>query len=110
MEPSIQPASADSSATTRPWLRIRHRVTSWDAWKAAFDADPIGRERAGVVCYQILRGTDDPSDVMVDLELSTAAQANAFLHGLQGLWQGPGRSLVIDPHATMALIAERVEA
>ena len=28
-------------------LRIEHPVPDYDAWKAAFDSDPIGRERSG---------------------------------------------------------------
>ena len=58
-------------------LRIEHPVPDYAAWKAAFDSDPIGRERSGVRRYRILRAIDDPSHVMVDLESDSASEAEA---------------------------------
>jgi hypothetical protein len=34
-------------------LRINHPVADYDAWKVAFDRDPIGRERSSVRRYRI---------------------------------------------------------
>src|SRR5215204_2307779 len=56
-------------------LRIEHPVADYDAWKAAFDNDPIGRERSGVIRYRILRSTDDPSHVMIELEFDSLGEA-----------------------------------
>ncbi len=42
-------------------LRIEHPVPDYDAWKEAFDSDPIGREPSGVRRYRILRPNDDPN-------------------------------------------------
>ena len=56
-------------------LRIEHPLPNYDAWKAAFDSDPIGRERSGVRRYRILRATDDPNYVMIDLEFDSASEA-----------------------------------
>jgi hypothetical protein len=58
-------------------LRIEHPLPDYDAWKAAFDSDPIGRERSGVRRYRILRATDDPNYVMIDLEFDSASEAEA---------------------------------
>jgi hypothetical protein len=44
-----------------PILRIEHPVADFDAWKAAFDGDPLGREQSGVRRYRVLRSVDDPS-------------------------------------------------
>jgi hypothetical protein len=33
-------------------LRIEHPVSSYDDWKKAFDSDPIGRGKFGVVRYR----------------------------------------------------------
>jgi hypothetical protein len=49
-------------------LRIEHPVPDYDRWKAAFDSDPADRERSGVRRYRILRTTDDPNYVMIDLK------------------------------------------
>ena len=50
-------------------VRIEHTVLDYGRWKQAFDDDPIGRQRSGVRAYRILRGADDPNDVLIDLEL-----------------------------------------
>lgn len=68
-------------------LRIEHQVPDFEAWKAAFDGDPIGRERSGVRRYRILRATDDPSYVMIDLEFDSASEAEAAHAALRGLWE-----------------------
>ena len=58
-------------------LRIEHPVADYDAWKEAFDSDPIGRKRSGVRRYRIMRPTDDPSHVMIDLEFDSLGEAEA---------------------------------
>ena len=69
-----------------PILQIEHGVRDFDAWKRAFDGDPIGRERNGVRRYRIVRPTDDPNHVAVDLEFDTAHEAEAFRSSLVALW------------------------
>jgi hypothetical protein len=58
-------------------LRIEHPVADYDAWKAAFDSDPIGRERSSVRRYRVMRATDDASHVMIDLEFDSLGEAEA---------------------------------
>ncbi len=36
-------------------VQIEHPVPNFDAWKKAFDSDPVSRERSGVRRYQVLR-------------------------------------------------------
>ena len=67
-------------------LRIEHLVPDYDAWKEAFDSDPIGREHSGVRRYRILRPTDDPNYVMIDLEFDSASEAEAVHSALRELW------------------------
>ena len=71
-----------------PVVRIEHPVADYDAWKQAFDSDPIGREQIGVRRYRILRSTsgDGLAYVMVDLELDTDEQAAALRDALDELW------------------------
>jgi hypothetical protein len=66
-----------------PVLQIEHAVRDFDAWKAAFDSDPIGRESGGVRRYRILRPVDDPNYVVVDLEFDTSGEAEAFRASLR---------------------------
>ena len=69
-----------------PVLQIEHPVRDFDAWKAAFDSDPVGRERGGVRRYRILRPSDDPNYVLVELEFDGTGDAEAFRSALQALW------------------------
>jgi hypothetical protein len=56
-----------------PILQIEHRVRDFDAWKQAFDNDPVGREQKGVRRYRVLRSLDDPNYVVVDLEFDSSS-------------------------------------
>ena len=88
-------------------LRIQHPVLSFEAWKRAFDHDPMDRKGGGVRRHQVLRSASDPNFVMIDLEFDTALEAQTFLDRLNVLWRGPGRSVMLDPETW---ILERVEA
>jgi hypothetical protein len=85
-------------------LRIEHPVPDYDAWKQAFDSDPIGRERGGVRGYRVLRAADDPNYALIDLEFDDADTAEAFLVKLRELW---GRVDVMrDPTARIVEVVE----
>ena len=88
-------------------VRIEHRVPDYEAWKRAFDADPIGRERAGVRSYRVRRDADDPSLVFIDLELESAERAEAFVAAIRELWSRV--AVVRDPSARVAELVEHVE-
>ena len=70
-------------------LRIRHTVQDYDAWRRTFDSDPLDRKGSGVLRYRVLRSTDLPNDVMIDLEFATVAQARVMLDRLKELWTSP---------------------
>jgi hypothetical protein len=90
-----------------PILHIEHRVGDFEAWKrSAFDADPIGRAKAGVRRYRITRRADDPNYVIVDLEFDTRAEAEAMRGALVKLWQSP----LVEIEAPIVRILEVVEA
>lgn len=86
-------------------LRIEHQVTDFDAWKAAFDADPLDRVGRGVRRYRILRRADDPNHVMVDLDFDTVGEAEGLLAALRALW---GQVDVM--HDPSGLVVEEVES
>ena len=69
-----------------PTLRIEHPVPDFEAWKQAFDNDPLGREQSGVRRYRVFRSIDDPTYVMVDMEFDSVDQAQAMREALRGLW------------------------
>ncbi len=88
-------------------LRIEHPVHDYDAWKQAFDSDPVGRERSGVRSYQILRAIDDPGYVMIDLEFDTPGEAEALLAAMRIVWERVQGKVISSPQAR---IVEAVEA
>jgi hypothetical protein len=90
-------------------LRIEHPVRDFDEWKKAFDGDPVGRERSGVRRYRILRPADDANYVMIDLELDTAARAEALLAALRTLWGRVEGGIMVNPRARIAEAVETKE-
>jgi hypothetical protein len=90
-----------------PILQIEHPVRDFASWKAAFDADPVGRERGGVRGYRILRPVDDPGYVAVDLEFETVAEAESFLAALRELWRrAEAEGLMAGPQARIVEVVE----
>jgi hypothetical protein len=91
-------------------LRIEHAVPSFEGWKEAFDSDPVGRQRAGVRRYMILRPTDDDHYVMIDLEFDSEGEAEAMLANLRALWgrvegtvMSNGQARIVEPVEVMEL-------
>jgi hypothetical protein len=68
-------------------LVIQHRVADYQAWKKAFDSDPIGRARNGVTRHAIFRAADDPGHVVVNLEFTSRERAQDLLAALRVLWR-----------------------
>jgi hypothetical protein len=88
-------------------LRIQHAVPTYEAWKRAFDSDPVDRRGGGVRRYRVQRPVSDPKLVMIDLEFDTREQAESFVEKLRRLWSGPGKAVMIDPETW---ILETVES
>ena len=64
-------------------LQIEYPVPDYGAWKAAFDRDLLDREGSGVRRYRVLRPTEDPDYVVIDLEFENAGEAEAYLAALR---------------------------
>jgi len=88
-------------------LRIEHSVADFDAWKDAFELDPVGREQGGVRSYRVLRPIDDRKYVMIDLAFDGSGEAAAFLAKLRALWARVEGTLMEAPRAR---IVEEVES
>ena len=87
-------------------LRIEHPVADYAAWKQAFDADPVGRERLGVRSYRVMRPVDNERYVLVDLEFESSEEADGLLTAMRDVWSRVTGSLISDPRAR---IVENVE-
>jgi hypothetical protein len=98
-----------------PWrkkmvtLRIQHSVPAFDAWKRAFDADPVNRRGGGVRRYSIHRPVRDTNFVMIDLEFDTVVEADAFLEKLTRLWSGPAQAVMRNPQSWVVETIESTE-
>lgn len=91
-------------------VQIEHPISSWDAWKAAFDRDPIQREASGVRRYRIVRPVDDPNFVAVDLEFDDGPKAEAFRHALESMWRSPQAAALLGGASPRARVVETIES
>jgi hypothetical protein len=89
-------------------LQIEHGVRDYEAWKQAFDNDPVGRESGGVRRYRIMRPADEPNYVLIELEFDSAGEADAFRGKLRELWGRKGDELGLE--GPQARIVEAVES
>ena len=89
-----------------PILQIEHAVPDFEAWKKAFDGDPVGRKQGGVRRYRVLRPIDNSNYVIVDLEFDSSAKAEAFRSALRELWRRVEGRVAESPRAR---IVEAVE-
>jgi hypothetical protein len=87
-------------------LRIEHRVPNYAGWKQAFDSDPVDRKGSGVRRYTILRGLDDPNDVMIDLEFDSQSEADALLNAMRRVWERVEGTVMWNPQAWIVGVAE----
>lgn len=71
-------------------IGIEHAVADFDAWRAAFESDPLGRAKGGVRRYRVLRPIDDEHHVRIELEFAGREEAAAFRSALERMWSMPG--------------------
>ncbi len=90
-------------------LRIEHPVPDFDAWKEAFDSDPVGRKQSGMRSYRISRPTDDHTYVMIDLDFDGSSEAEAFLAKLRELWARVQGRIMESPRARIVEVVESNE-
>lgn len=80
-------------------LQIEHPIRDFDTWKGAFDRLSDFRQQSGVRRYQVLRPTDDPNYVIIELGFDSPSEAEAFLAALR-------RNVWSSQEAAPALIGE----
>ena len=67
-------------------LRIEHKIANFDAWKKAFNSDPINRKQSGVKQYRIYQPTDDIHFVIIELDFDNLQQAISAETALKGIF------------------------
>ncbi len=87
-------------------LRVEFEVPDYAEWKKAFDSDPAGRQKSGVLQYHLMRSIDDSKYVVIDFEFETAEKAKAFVAALRKVWETVGEKIIRNP---LTRIVESVE-
>ena len=78
-------------------VQIEHPVSHFNAWKQAFDNDPVGRERPGVRRYRVLRPIDNPNYAIIDLEFEHSSEAQTFLAAMREVWSHVVGTIIESP-------------
>jgi hypothetical protein len=61
------------------YVLVRSRVQNFETWKKAYDAHLSVRQEYGLSEEQLLRGAEDPNDVVLLFKASSLDRAKAFL-------------------------------
>ena len=60
------------------FMLFRHRVKDFTSWKAGYDAHQPKRAEAGLTEKYLLRGADDPNEVVGLFEAQDLSRAKVF--------------------------------
>jgi heme-degrading monooxygenase HmoA len=90
-------------------VQIEHPVPNFDAWKKAFDSDPVGRERSGVRRYKVLRPIDNQNYSMIDLEFDSSSEVEAFLAAMREVWSRVEGKIIESPRVRIVEVVESKE-
>jgi len=58
-----------------PYVLVVHKVQDYDRWRPYFDSDLANQRAAGLTVRHVLRGTDDPQEVVVLFEAEDLGRA-----------------------------------
>lgn len=90
-------------------VQIQHEVRDFEAWKRAFDQDPLRRGRGGVMRHVMYRATGKPSFVLVQLEFAKREDAEAYLMELERMLPSVDDAIGFGPEGPKAWLLEEVE-
>ncbi len=60
------------------YMLVRHKVRNFSDWKHGFDAHLSKRTDAGLAEKHLLRGANDPNEVVILFEAKDLSRAKAF--------------------------------
>jgi hypothetical protein len=61
------------------YVLVRSKVQNFEAWKKAYDAHLSVRQEYGLAEDRLLRGTEDPNDIVLLFKASSLDRAKAFM-------------------------------
>jgi hypothetical protein len=90
-------------------LQIEHPVLNFDAWKQAFDSDPVNRKQSGVRYYRILQPINNLNYAIIELEFDSIDKAEGLLAAMREVWSRVQGTLVESPQARIVRVLESRE-
>ena len=90
-------------------VHIQHEVRDFEAWKRAFDQDPLRRGRGGAVRHVMFRAAGKPNFVLVQLEFAKREDAEAYLLELERMLPSVNEAVGFGPEPPQAWLLEEVE-
>ncbi len=90
-------------------LRIEQKVQDYEAWKKVFDNDPINRKKSGVKQYRVLRQSDDPDFIMIDLEFENTNDAGKALDALKKVWIEAAGTIMFNPQTRIFNVVDTLK-
>jgi hypothetical protein len=87
----------------------RGPFSDFDAWKRAFDSDPVGRRDHGVQRHWIYR-SPEADHVVIGLEFDSLEQANTFKQDLDSALADVWRNMGVEDSAARVLEEAEVVA
>ena len=60
-------------------MLVRHRVADFPAWKRVFDSHAAAQRAAGLRVRHVLRGRDDPAEVVLLFDVEDVERATGFV-------------------------------
>jgi ABC-type sugar transport system substrate-binding protein len=71
-------AASRPAAATDVRLYVRHEVSSYVTWRKAYDGFDATRRKMGVIAQAVYQSLDDPNDITITHDFTSATKAKAF--------------------------------
>lgn len=88
-------------------LQIEHSILNYNAWKQAFEKDPLNRKASGVRSYKIIRPTDNEKYLFVWLEFDNVSSAEAMIKKLHALFKNGMETIMMRPKIRLLQLLEQ---
>ncbi|MDB5227394.1 MAG: hypothetical protein JWN78_1587 [Bacteroidota bacterium] len=87
-------------------LQIEHSIQNFDAWKQAFEKDPLNRKASGVLSYKIMQPADNEKYLIIWLEFDNLVDAEAMNKKLSNFFKNVETSIMMNPKTQILNIVE----
>ena len=82
---------------------------NFDAWKNAFDIDPVNPKQSGAGRYRVLRPIDNSNYAIIELEFDSVNEAEGLLAAMREVWRGVQGTIIECPQVRILDAVESKE-